>query len=259
MNSNEKFSLKWNKFKDNLGSAFESLREDSDFSDVTLASEDGLFVEAHKVILTVSSPFFKRLLQRSKDSHPIIYMRGIKSDDLKSIMDFLYKGEANIYQDDLECFLKLAEDLQLRGLTAGANHDGYPKGPFSPSNAIHEKFESPKMHKITPFESMKMEAQNKPCTDESSEGIVAIPNEQLQGGLNGLDEQVKSLMVFGPNKLHGRSTRICTVCQKESSQRVIIDHIEANHISGISLQCNMCQKTSRSRASLKMHKFNQHK
>ena len=96
----EKLRLQWNDFKDNVNSAFGNLREDKDFSDVTLACEDGQQVAAHKVILASSSPFFQRLLKQNKHPHPMIYMRGIKSDDLSAIVDFLYLGKAKVYQEN---------------------------------------------------------------------------------------------------------------------------------------------------------------
>ena len=65
----EKLCLQWNDFKENATTAFGSLREDNDFADVTLACEDGEQVEAHKVILASSSPFFKNLLKRNKHTH----------------------------------------------------------------------------------------------------------------------------------------------------------------------------------------------
>ena len=94
MNTTEKFCLKWNDFQENLTTAFGSLRDDTDFTDVTLACEDGRQVEVHgggvhKVVLASSSPFFQNLLRRNKHAHPLIYMRGTKSGDLLAIMDFL--------------------------------------------------------------------------------------------------------------------------------------------------------------------------
>ena len=259
MSSNEKFCLKWNDFKDNLGSTFGSLREDTEFSDVTLASEDGQQLEAHKVVLTVSSPFFKRLLQRSKHYHPIIYMRGIKLGDLEAIMDFLYNGEANIYQEDLEGFLKIAEELQLRGITGGYVFGGNCEEQPTPSNQMNQQIELSKKDNNSFYEPIKIETSNGIFPGEISVQTVAIPNQLVDGGLTELDEQVKSMMVVGQKKLQGGSTRICTVCEKEGSQRLIIDHIERNHISGVSIPCNICQKTFRSRASLKVHNFTQHK
>merc|ERR1712129_344635 len=62
------------------------------------------------------SPFFMNLLRRNKHPHPLIYMRGVKSIDLVPIVDFLYFGEANVYQENLDSFLAVAEELQLKGL-----------------------------------------------------------------------------------------------------------------------------------------------
>ena len=114
--SNEKLCLQWKDFQGNLTSAFRDLRDDKEFTDVTLASEDGQQLEAHKVVLISSSPFFRHLLQRNKHPHPLIYMRGVKSKDLVTITQLLYQGEANVYQENLDSFLAIAEELQLKGL-----------------------------------------------------------------------------------------------------------------------------------------------
>ena len=74
------------------------------------------------MILVASSPFFKKLLERNKHPHPLIYMRGLKSEDLQAIIDFLYCGEANVFQENLDSFLSIAEELQLNGLMG--NSDG---------------------------------------------------------------------------------------------------------------------------------------
>ena len=70
----EKLCLQWNNFNENVEKAFGNLRQDSDFNDVTLVSEDGENVEAHKVILAASSPFFKDMLVKNKHNHPLLYM-----------------------------------------------------------------------------------------------------------------------------------------------------------------------------------------
>ena len=124
MSTSEKFCLRWNDFQENVNTTFAALRKDSDFAYVTLASEDGHQVEAHKVILSAPSPFFQKLLKRNKHGHQLIYMRGIKSEDLLAIVDFLYYGEVNIYQDNLENFLNIAEKLQLKGLNRAEGGGG---------------------------------------------------------------------------------------------------------------------------------------
>ena len=105
----EKLCLQWNDFKENVNSAFGKLRDDKEFTDVTLVCEDGQQMEAHKVILVSSSPFFEKILQKSKYPHPLIYLRGFQSKDFASILDFLYFG--HIYQENLDSFLAIAEEI----------------------------------------------------------------------------------------------------------------------------------------------------
>ena len=64
----EKLCLNWNDFGGNFKTAFEELRRDKDFCDVTLACEDGQQFEAHKVILVTSSPFFHNLFNMHQQS-----------------------------------------------------------------------------------------------------------------------------------------------------------------------------------------------
>ena len=113
----EKLFLQWNYFKENVNSAFGKLRGDKEFTDVTLVCEDGQQMEAHKFILASSSPFFEKILQRNKHPNPLIYLKGFQSKVLTSVLDFLYFGEANVNQEDLDSFLAVAEEIKLKGLT----------------------------------------------------------------------------------------------------------------------------------------------
>ena len=119
----EKLCLQWNDFKENITASFGSLRHDEDFADVTLACEDGKQVKAHKVVLAGSSPVFQNILKSNKHAHPLLYMRGMKSEDLLAILDFLYCGEAKVYQEDLDSFLVIAEELQLKGLMGKSDQE----------------------------------------------------------------------------------------------------------------------------------------
>ena len=97
-------------------SSFKELRQKSEFEDVSLICEDDYQIEAPRILLTARSPFFSTVLRRNKHPHPIIYMRGLKARDLGAVVDFIYHGEANIYQEHLDRFLAMAEELQLKGL-----------------------------------------------------------------------------------------------------------------------------------------------
>jgi len=116
MGAHEKFCLRWNDFENNISVAFRELREDKDFFDVTLACDDDQ-IQAHKVILSACSPFFRQILKRNRHEHPLLYLKGVKYIDLMSVLNFMYHGEVNVAQDELNTFLAVAEDLKVKGLT----------------------------------------------------------------------------------------------------------------------------------------------
>ena len=109
----DKLRLQWNDFGDNVKAAFGQHRDNTEFADVTLACEDGQQVEAHKIILASSSPFFKDILSRNKHPHPLIYMKGAQSEDLMAIMDFVYFGEANVFQENFGNFPCLGRGVEI--------------------------------------------------------------------------------------------------------------------------------------------------
>jgi len=116
MGTSEKFCLRWNDFENNISGAFRELREDKDFFDVTLACDDDQ-MQAHKVILSACSPFFRAILRRNRHEHPLLYLKGVKYADLVSVLNFMYHGEVNVAQEELNSFLAVAEDLKVKGLT----------------------------------------------------------------------------------------------------------------------------------------------
>ena len=115
MELSDMFCVRWNDFTNNIADTFRSLRGGNDFTDVTLACEDGQVVEAHKVVLAASSPFFLDILKVSKHPHPLIYLKGVQMRELAAVMDCLYNGEVTLVnQEELESFLGLAKDLRLK-------------------------------------------------------------------------------------------------------------------------------------------------
>ena len=113
----DKLCLDWSGFKENLVTTFSNLRDDADFTDVTLACEDGTQLMGHRLVLAASSSFFENILRRNRHVHPLILMRRVKSDDLVALLDFLYFGQASVRQENLKEFLRLAEELEVKGLS----------------------------------------------------------------------------------------------------------------------------------------------
>jgi len=130
--SSEKFCLRWNDFETNISTAFRELRDDKDFFDVTLACDDDQ-IQAHKVILSACSPFFRNILRRNPHQNPLLYLKGVKFTDLQSVLNFMYHGEVNVAQDELNSFLAVAEDLRVKGLTQNSSTSNTQKEtPYRP-------------------------------------------------------------------------------------------------------------------------------
>ena len=251
MGSSEKLCLQWNDFKENITSSFKELREDKEFSDVTLACEDGQQIEAHKIVLASSSPFFKELLKKHKHPHPLVYMRGLRSEDLMAIMDFLYFGEVNICQDNLDPFLALAEELKLKGLTGVADAEA-------------EDIETPQTRRKVSLKketSQQIPAPRPQSNIESPshDSTVALTSDKIVVELQDLDDQIKSMITKSDisyrNNYSAGKMASCNICGKEGPYMTMPRHIEANHITGVSHACDICGKVSRSRNALKTHKM----
>ena len=257
----EKLCLQWNDFHENIKSAIENLREDKDFKDVTLVCENGQQVEAHKVILASSSPFFLRLLARNKHHHPLIYMRGMKFDTLLAVLDFLYRGEANVVQEDLDSFLAIAEELQLRGLMGNTDQrvEDLEVNKKRPASHNLPAFNAETKNLKTSLKRHTSTNASKKIVPAEANTAVAIPNV-YPGDINQLEEMVKSMMEKSENmcQSHNQKAHRCKVCGKEGMGSAIKDHIEANHIEGLVLPCNLCEKTFRSRDALRHHNRQKH-
>ncbi|GFG38178.1 hypothetical protein Cfor_03784, partial [Coptotermes formosanus] len=126
MGSPQQFCLRWNNYQSNLTNVFDQLLQSESFVDVTLAC-DGHSVKAHKMVLSACSPYFQSLFFDNPCQHPIVILRDIKWPELKAVVEFMYKGEINVSQEQIGPLLKVAESLKIRGL---ADVNGEPEpGP----------------------------------------------------------------------------------------------------------------------------------
>ena len=262
MTASEKFCLKWNDFQKNVSSSFKEIRED--FCDVTLMGEGHTQVEAHKVILAASSSFFHELLKKSQHPHPLLYLKGIKGYHLSTVVDFMYHGEVSIGQEDLNDFLVVAEELQLKGLTGTEDKKKYD------TTGINQNIKSRKIAAAFPNHSSIQSNSNlynqdnrdiETTTEEkfemsnSTEIVESYATEiKAATDMEQLDSTINSMI----NKLNGIWT--CTQCGKtDKCKRNLGNHVEAKHIEGVAHPCNQCGKLFRSRNSLNKHTSLYHK
>ena len=217
------------------------------------------------MVLVASSPFFLDLLKRNKHPYTMIDMKGVKSEILISMMDFFYHGEANVFQENLESFLKLAGKLQLKGLTQNqteregkASQEQDKKNPLIRSS-LSKMISDQCIVKKEETELLEPKSERKLVHgNQASENANKMTRNTWI-----MAQKVKSLMKSGddsdPNNKKGSKRRICKICGQEGPARDIKSHIEANHIAGISIPCDLCGKSFISRNSLGSHKSQQHR
>ena len=267
MDSLEKLNLKWNDFQQNITSTFESLREDIDFTDVTLACEDGKQVKAHKVILAASCSFFQNLLRKNIHPHPLIYMRGMKSDDLIAIVDFLYHGEVDIHQENVAGFLKIAEELKLKGLNEeNSDEENSDKENSNDENSGEENSGEENSDEKIASKSQGNDMKPIISSNQNPSHVIDmkhisthfapdnIKTEPLSVLLEELKIKVKSIITI--KHRDGQIIHSCNICGKEAISKnatYLKNHIEVTHIDGIFIPCNFCGKTFRSRHCWKSH------
>ena len=108
--------LQYSEFQKNVFNSFSQLKSSDSFTDVTLVSEDNKHIQAHKIILSVGSDYFRNILSNKSHPHPMLCLDGVSSEDLAWIIQYLYVGEVSVPQSSLQKFLKVANKLKCHGL-----------------------------------------------------------------------------------------------------------------------------------------------
>ena len=255
-------------FPSSLAASFAGLRQDSAFTDVTLACEDGTQLEAHRVVLATSSTFFLGLLGKARHPHPLVYMRGLSPSSLFRLLDFLYLGEARVEEEQVEGFLTMAAELGVRGTTGhllagGAGERNQEEAPAeSPADHQHQtvgevmvkgediirdNFEnkSTLMEADSFIEGFTIVSENKKGATRNSHKRTHLPP------LPDLDAQIYTNMTkLGPY-WH------CNFCDKKSADKPRIkNHLEYKHMN-LEFPCDGCDKVYTTRDYLRGHKNRQ--
>ena len=232
----EKFNLKWNDFQSTVLQSFKSIRTDKDFLNVTLVTDDEEHIEAHKVILAASSPFLGNILKKSPHKHPLIYLSGISSINLNLILDYVYFGEVQLLQEQLDDFLLASSKLKISGLTGNENEE-------DTKDVLHDTFKEAQENDYL--------AQKHPKSERPQKHHIVAKSSTSEGGDTPIEE-LNRLLEEQTEKINGIYT--CKVCQKTAKDKTNLGkHIES-HLEGLCFSCNECPQQFRSREALRHHK-----
>ena len=245
----EKFCLKWNDFHSFHSTSFGTLRNEEYLHDVTLVTDDHHQISAHKLVLSACSQYFKNIFKNnSKHSHPLLCLEGISSKQLSMIMDYVYNGEVQIFQEDLDQFLGVACRLKIEGLlgnedsTAEVKNENMPNedklmvsNPEFLEDVNEAKSVVRKKHKVVDEKIIVSTAATAQDIDQVNAEISKYIEKTIEGAYK------------------------CALCGKIAKQSTHIrTHIET-HLEGLQFPCQDCGKIFRSRSCLRSHKFVMHK
>jgi rubrerythrin len=245
----DKCCLKWNEFGANIMESFSKLRKEQRLFDVTLASDDGQHIKAHKMILSAGSDFFSDIFMKSEHNNILIYLKGITSAQLQNVIEFMYNGEANISQEELTVFLETARELQVKGLDGEI--EDIDKNE-SEKHEINDQDIKISKNEVKCENDENKDAELVDCFDTTGVTFVAINkiNHQINANYEILDETEQIEKNDGLWK--------CKVCGKTAAKRSNMRRHAETHIVGMSHVCHICSKISSTRHNLRSHIFRTH-
>ena len=185
----------------------------------------------------------------------MIYMRGIQAKDLEAVVDFIYLGEAKIQQENLESFLAVAEELQLKGL-AGLNAEeafAVPQEPvgFDLNKTLDQYLAIDRKPKMlnSPNSSKDPDIKPKLCPTESSFKIKSKLGQAENFNIKPdrtptTKDKVKPIIAEETARLvetlytNLNGVYACLKCNYNSLQKGHLkEHVE-KHIEGLIYLCN---------------------
>ena len=212
----EKFNLTWHSYTDHLKEMLHDMMSSNELTDVTLVSDDKKHFKAHKVVLSACSPVFKSIIGDSIMSNSTIYLRGIQSLEIESILQFIYLGEATLYQERKNEFLDVAKSLQVKEISKDIEID-------ESDDDVVEKQEYAKDNELPTHETKQQYDR------------VAIPQK---------DRQLKK---------SNENNYPCDSCNyKTSIASDLRKHIKSIH-EGVKYPCNQCQNKFTDMSNLRKH------
>ena len=113
----EDCSLNWNEYGDHLKNLMIKMITTTEYSDVTLVCDDSDFqFKTHKSVISACSPELEKIIRKTTEKNPIIYLRGVPSKEMEALIQFMYLGRTTVNQKDLPELLKVAQDLKIKGI-----------------------------------------------------------------------------------------------------------------------------------------------
>ena len=234
----EKYALNWPTFSEHIQLMLKDLYQEGRYTDVTLVSNDQTQFKAHKIVLSACSPVFKKIIDSNPSQHPLIYLRGVQSFEVDSILQFMYLGEGRFYYERMGEFMQVAKDLEVKEISNGVEMPSCKESFIQESPIVGEDDE--------PKETSENERQI--SSDSRSSvcpecGKVFTTKYNLQKHIQSKHEGIKYP---------------CNHCDYQATQQCSLkNHMQSKH-EGIKYPCYECDYQATTQLNLNRHIQSQH-
>ena len=282
--ANTQHEVYWDSYSNHLGAMLQELRRTEELSDVTLFCDDKTQFRVHKVILATSSPVLKTIVNELPSTNSVIYLRGIKNEEMEAILDYIYLGAVTVEQNKIDGFLQFARSLELnvgeqQFSTSTSEDDEKDDVERSPG----DNWEVSQDLEITDVSGNVEFPVDNTNNDEDDDEIVL---DEMEEGMQPVDEfnyetdesvtpvedskqcpatecnkvfATTQTMIAHYQKRHKDNNIYCNQCNyKTSSKQNLRMHFQTKH-ENITFDCNQCDYKSSQRHWLKNHIETKHK
>ena len=258
----ESYNLNWAEFDSYTSKTFRDLLGSQDFTDVTLVCDDEEVIRAHKVILSACSPFFCRILKKNDHNNPLVYLSDVNLNELKAIVNFMYLGQTNVEQENLQRFLKIAAKFEVRGLTDNKKEESFQANPgksYKKMSGLSKVKSSPAVDVVNSLEAEQGRSQAVVKTELDLPAYYYENNLSSQEDLEDLESEANLRPGPGLSVTAGEDNKYpCDQCDYKATYACnLASHKRTVH-EGVYYTCSICSYKSSRKDRLNKHYINKH-
>ena len=228
----------------------------------------------NKIVISACSPVFKKIIDSNPSQHPLIYLRGVQSYEVESILQFMYLGEGRFYHERMGEFIKVAKDLEVKGISNGVemgsgeednlDEDCYRSEHEGVKYPCHQcDYQATEKGSLQSHIIVKHRETVLKCDDGMGDGEKEVldkidSDDQTKETLINEDHQSEELIeeTTTEKKLPVGTSTQCPECGLNFSRRsTMFRHVRRKHVMH---PCDKCDYEAKDKSCLKKHIKSQH-
>ena len=254
----QKYTLTWHDHSNHLRETLKEMMESTEYSDVTLVTDDKQEIKAHRGILSACSPLFKNILQlENNNANPVIYLTGIQHSEMKSIMQFIYFGETKFCEERMSELLVVSKNLEIKELSTFNKHENNVADEVKNFIEYNTLPGNEYGSNVDPLAKSASIISNKLATVKGMTAVVSGDLKlQCKDCLKLFNSQ--PALRYHTKSKHEGVKYGCNQCDQQFTQQGhLTTHVQSKH-EGVKYACNQCDYQARYRKDLPSHMKRKH-